>query len=866
MARLPLLAVSLWCAVASAATVSGRIADAGGAGISGGEVRLWARAAKGFSFTATGGAVIAAGANGVFSFTGVPAGDYLVDVRPGNGYGDRWYDTNGNGYVAADADVITLTATQTRTGVDITVEQGGGVDGVARLGASLAAGLQVRVEQVSDPRVHHNEDSKGAEHQGELHMRGLPPGQYRVIVHDQNAAFGDQVSLAPFAVAPAASYAAGTLALAAAPADPLEPNDSRATATMFTATRAAPYNSPSNTRIAPRNLGDVDWYCTTALEGERFIAHVLGLVNVEGGMSHESPWVDPVVAELRADDAGTYVKVAEDDDTGPLSTDALLDTGEISAGPVCFAVSTYGDTAYTGMSQGSAGDYQLTVRYGNRGPAVTATGGGSPLPATLTIDEGDLLSVDLTWSDPENDVISATWSLIGASGASASMGSFNTTLPGGSFLWRAPQTAAEDSPYVLTFRIGDGDLTRVITMTVVVRAVNVAPTVPLLLSPIDGGHVMSQTPALVCRESTDEDEETLSYDFEVYYGGDGGTAAQGGTVTGLDGGWLPDAGGAPATVAFTPLMIPENSHVRWRARAYDGHPANGYSPWSAFGIFIVDVMNDPPAAPVLDKPADGDTVLVRRPTLAAAPPLDPEGDAYSLYFEIAKDSMFTISVGVSPPVAVGPGATTMWTFDKDLEWGAQYFARAWALDVRNGKSLYSNVNAFAVRDNMPPTVPPFTSPDSSVCSMGFVSLKPDRVQVGPAVDPEMDEIRIQVRVFLASEDPVTATPAFDQTKLQTTGYTEFDVSALEIPKDLAHRFQARAVDNYGASGWSDCVFTVGERPVVNDGGQGGGAGGGGDGTGGGGTGTKGGCHCGSIEGLALVAMLALVRRRRQRPG
>lgn len=335
MRWLPSLALSLWCGASFAATISGQISNSGGTPIAGGEARLWARSGKWFSFTAGAGQLVTPNGSGNFTFSGVPAGDYLVDVRPGGvGYGDRWYDSDGNGYVAADADLITVTAAQSRTGVNITVEQSGGVDGVTRLGGALAAGIQVRVEQVSDPRVHHNEDSHGAEHQGGFYMRGLPPGQYRVIAHDPTGANGDEVSAAPFNVAAAANFAAGTLFLTAAPADPTEPNNTRATGTMFSVTRTVPYNSPANARIGPRNTGDVDWYCANAAAGERFIARVQGIVDVEGGMSHESPWVDPVIAQYNG-----AVKVREDDDSGPLSLDSLLDTGELPAGPVCFAVS-----------------------------------------------------------------------------------------------------------------------------------------------------------------------------------------------------------------------------------------------------------------------------------------------------------------------------------------------------------------------------------------------------------------------------------------------------------------------------------------------------------------------------------------------
>ena len=45
------------------------------------EVRLWARSGKWFSFTGTGGQVLTSTGTGTYTFSNVPAGDYLVDCR-----------------------------------------------------------------------------------------------------------------------------------------------------------------------------------------------------------------------------------------------------------------------------------------------------------------------------------------------------------------------------------------------------------------------------------------------------------------------------------------------------------------------------------------------------------------------------------------------------------------------------------------------------------------------------------------------------------------------------------------------------------------------------------------------------------------
>lgn len=866
MLRAAAVLTALWCAAASAATVSGSVTN-GSAGIANASVRLWARNGKWFNYVGNGGQTVTANAQGVFTFNNVPAGDYLVDAR-GGGLTDRWYDTDGTGYVAGDADVITVTASDTRSGVDLVLEPSGGINAQLRGNGAVVSGLQVRAELVNDPRVHHNEEQQDPLHQGEISIRGLPPGTYRIIVHDSASNLEDGLSTATINVTAGNLASAAQVNLGTKATDPTGANNTPLTGTPIAVARGTPYVSPAGAAISPRNGGDVDFYCLNAGAGARFIAVAEGTVATEAGGSHESPWVDPVLSVWRPNSGGMFTKLLEDDDSGPGSTDSRVDTGELSAaGPVCFGVTTYGDTGWTGMNQNSGGNYKLTVTYGNRGPGVTATQGGTPVGTSITLAEGAQLSINLAAIDPEMDLINTSYRMVGASGAVATEGTLTTTAGMSTFQYVIPQTAARDSPYVLTLSAADAEITHSVTVNVIVTSVNVPPSVPLQLSAFDGGRVSSQTPALVCQESFDEDEETLSYDFELFYG-DAGTAAQTGTVVGRDGGYNPDAGGFAPTASFMTTFIPENTRGRWRVRAFDGHLANGYSPWSPFGTFTVDSANDAPEAPLLEKPADGEVVLTRRPTLSVTPPLDPEDDPFMMFFEVAKDQQFTMSVGVSPAVAVSTaGPTTMWTFDKDLEWGAKYYARAWAVDSRNAKGLYSNINGFTVRANVAPSPPPFVEPAAGgACMGGYIDDKPERVRIGASTDPEMDAIRIQLRVFLASEDPMTDAPVFDQTRLQSGSATEFDTSMVPVPKNLAHRFQVRAVDDYGASAWNDCVFTVGTAPVVNDGGTGGGSGGEGDGgTGGGGAKTKGGCGCTSVEGLAgLGLLMAVVRLRRGR--
>jgi hypothetical protein len=868
------LVLALLATGASAATLSGTVTGPGGAPVASAQVRLWVFTGKDFSFTAAGAQMTTTDGSGNYAFANVAPGQYVIDVQ-GGGFADRYYQNDGgSGYV--DGTVITVVSGQDQGGLNITMDLSGGVDGLGTVGGGLSAGLQVVTELISDPRVNHNDTTQGGPHQGEFHMRGLPSGLYRIALHDISAQQADKLG-AMSTVANGANGDDGTTDLPAAPADPYEPNNTQPMATSVSPTPLQqipqiPYTT-TGARIAPRNTGDVDWYCTSMRTGDRLVATAVGTLALETGGTHESPWVDPVMSLWRPDGTGTYQKVLENDDGAPgTQRGARVDTGELAqGGPMCVVVSTYGDTAYAGMNQGSAGDYQLTMKMGNRGPTVTATsadGGTFPAPPLMvTINEGDTFTATLTYSDPEHDMLSATWNLVSASNVVETQGSFNTLSGMSTFQWTADQTAMRDSPYTLTLTVSDGDIARVVTIIIQVLAVNVPPSVPVPLSPVDGGSVQTATPQLLCAESSDLDQETTTYEFELDYG-DAGLAADGGvlpsqaaSVVGTDGGWIDD-GGVPPIVTYIATPIPENARVHWRVRAYDGHPANGHSPWSPYASFLVDQMNDPPLAPVITKPMNGDTMLAEMPTITVAPPIDPEGDAMQLFIEIAKDSMFTMNVDMSGAINA-TSMPTMWTTNVTLDFGATYYARAHAVDARGGVSPMSATVSFTVRNTLPPSIPPFVDPDSTACNMGYILSKPSSIVVGQSIDPAMLPVTVQLQIFLASEDPGTATPAFDQSRLQQGSSTVFDVSNTPIPMGLQHRARIRASDQYGPSGWGECLFTVGQPPV-GDGGMGGGAGGGSAGTGGGGgTQTPGGCHCGSAEGLLAIAALALVRRRRR---
>ncbi|MGV3623002.1 MAG: MYXO-CTERM sorting domain-containing protein [Archangium sp.] len=900
------LVVSLTASIAFGASVSGRIHD-GTTGVGGMQVRLWGQGPKGYSFQSPYGAVTTADGNGNYTFTGVAAGSYKVDTRMPNGvtgnWGDRWFDAvppSADGYVMEDADVFTLAASDSLPGLDIQVEVNGGFDGRAvNQGNANQGGIQSRAELISDRRVHHNDTTKSdAFWPGLFSFRGLRPGATRLILHDPNYNLADTIRT-PVTVTSNTAPTISNVVMAPAPADAREPNnDASASGAGFDATifrGATPTAFTANGAIGPRASGDTDWYCFDGLATDRFIVDVGGTLTLEDNTVVTSPWVDPTVSFWSG-----ATKLGEDDDSGP-GVGARLDTGELgTAGRYCVVVSTFGDTAWNGTNQQTAGTYALRIALGNRRPSLTASFNGSTT-TMINANEGDALAIALDFTDPDGNITGGTFEIRDAQSTVVAGGTFNTSTGSYTVNWTASQTAQRGGPYQLVATVADGEFTTTSTVNIVIAGVNVAPSAPRLFFPDAGATVTTRTPTLSCLEADDVDEETLSYEFDLSWA-DGG--AQSGMVVGVDGGWRFDAG-TPPEVLYAATAIPENSTVTWRVRAFDGTALNGYSVWSDEWTFFVDSINDPPGTPVLNKPNDGEELMTRAATLESSNPVDPENEDVTLLFEVARDIAFSNVVVNSGQVATTTGSTTTsWTVPMNLDWGTTYYGRVTATDARGASSPRSNVNEFRVRMNSSPTPPTLTG-----LTCGTVNVAPSQVTVGNVSDVEQDAIQVEVKVFLASQDPATATAIFSQTfSQQGMADTVVSLSSVQWMEDTEYRVRVRFLDGFNMTAWTECVFTLDAMMPPMGGGSGatgggtaatgGGSGstGGGSGTGGGvamgggagetgggtgemGGGTEGGgtggggdgvakpgCGCTSVDPLAPFALLLgfVLRRRRVR--
>lgn len=787
---------------ASAGTITGTItAQVGGAPIAGAEVRVWNNGVKGWAILST----TTANASGAYSLT-VPGGGYLIDARGpagGGNFGDRWYDVaapTAGGYVGEVADVINVGAAATVGNINLALEVLGGADGtVVRAGDIALPSAFVRMERRADPRIHHNDQTK-VNPPGLVSMRGMvPAADYQIIAYDPAGVRDTLLLGGPYTIASNVNGALGTLTMADVGADPYEGNNA---ANCAVGIDPAPLHQDpprsvqtTGARIGPLASGDVDWFCFTAVAGDRLFVTATTELTFSGATRYH-PWTDPVISFWRG---ARTTKLAEDDDSGTGPLDARVDTGPLGAGCHCVAVTTFGDTNYVGAGQTSTGRYTLRLAMGNRPPVVSIRKGASELPsapAIVAMDEGDTLDLTLGYADADHDTPTRTFTHVDSAAAPVAGGVLNLGAAGGTYRWTAPPGSQVGSPYVLRLTAADGEFTQTKNVLVVVNGVNRAPTTPALLAPIGGAAVATGAPLFTWANAADPEGEAITYDLELYDGDTDRPPAQTATVAQAAGGMT----------TWTPATIAENTHGSWRVRARDGHP-NGLSPWSAFETFLVDVQNDPPDVPELIKPAQGEVVPVRRPGLSVLDVDDPEGDDVTMVFEIAGDMEFTTMRWTSAPVPMNAMAvTTMAATGVDLTWGRDYYARVKAQDDRGGVSAWSDVHRFRLSDNVPPTNPQFAA--GCVATI-YTDAAPTSIVVDNVIDHEREDVTFEVEVFTYDANPATAIPVY-----RTAAPMDTTATTTAIPIDLSglpngqYRYQVRATDGSSPSDWIGCELTL----------------------------------------------------------
>ncbi len=318
-----------------------------------------------------------------------------------------------------------------------------------------------------------------------------------------------------------------------------------------------------------------------------------------------------------------------------------------------------------------------------------------------------------------------------------------------------------------------------------VHAPIVAPSVH---APADGSRVAAAHPALIVNNAQGTDGETLSYEFRLYADAALTIALPG--VTGV-------VEGDGRTAWRVATRLGEDRTFFWQARATDGFSS---SAWTPVASFTVDEANEPPSAPVPDRPLAGERVATREPTLVVANAIDPELDALTYEFRIAADPELANVLTSASGVPQGP-AFTGWRTPTTLAENTTFW---WSARATDGVSFspWSGAVSFHVDSlDEPPSAPRPLRPVGGET----VRLLTPALVVANAADPEGRPLTYRFEV--------DRLPSFDSPALQTsTDIPEGTADTAWTPAPLfdnaLYFWRAAASDGATLGPWATESFLV----------------------------------------------------------
>ncbi len=254
---------------------------------------------------------------------------------------------------------------------------------------------------------------------------------------------------------------------------------------------------------------------------------------------------------------------------------------------------------------------------------------------------------------------------------------------------------------------------------------NTAPTTPSPTSPT-GGATVSPSPTFVTGASTDPENSSLTYTFQVSKFQNFSSVAVSGAVT-----------SSSTTQVSWQVSSPLQGQTSywWRVKAADFIES---SAWSAAQAFVTDVAtNSPPSAPGISSPPNASNISQTSVTLVVTNSSDIDGNASTYDFELYNSAGTTLLDSQS--VVVAGAGTTRWASSFTLVNGTTYSWRARAFDGA-AFSPWSTSATFTVAvgsGNTPPSLPIPVSPangdtliGSSITFTWQNSFDPDADAVG----------------------------------------------------------------------------------------------------------------------------------------
>ena len=315
-----------------------------------------------------------------------------------------------------------------------------------------------------------------------------------------------------------------------------------------------------------------------------------------------------------------------------------------------------------------------------------------------------------------------------------------------------------------------------------------APSIPEIISPLDGAEITELQPELIVANSIDPDGNTLSYIFELY--SDSGYSL---LVHRQDN----VSEGEDSTSCTLPDELQDNHWYYWRVKVTDGY---AFSQW-AYGRFFVNTENDPPGSQHASSPWDGTQVDTLTPTLQITNAVDVDQDSVSCMFEVFSDDTMNNLVVSSGYMPQGQGGTTSWTIPVPLDPDTTYYWHTSATDEHGAVSLGAPCSFHTNTANNASDAPVISAP---ISDSEISSLSVDLV-VENSSDPDGHSL---VYIF-----QVDTTETFDSIHLITSpvieeadGVTVWHVGVLE--DNTQYYWRVKASDGDVESRWTRATFFV----------------------------------------------------------
>jgi len=334
-----------------------------------------------------------------------------------------------------------------------------------------------------------------------------------------------------------------------------------------------------------------------------------------------------------------------------------------------------------------------------------------------------------------------------------------------------------------------------VSSTFFVNTVNDAPGQFNISAPQDNVWVKSFTPELSVTNSTDVDEDNLSYRFEVY-----SDQAMTSLITAVDN-ILPGANGVTAWAVDT--VLTENSWVTWRAVVTDEH---GLSTISDSATIFINTVNDAPSVPVLISPLDRSEITTQFVDMVVENAIEPEAETVTYLFELDTVNTFD-SVNKRASVALAEGIDeTAWFADALLD-NTWYYWRVKASDGR-AQSAWMNGQFFVNTVNDAPGIPTLDNPSDN----GWVGTMEPSLTVLPAVDIDEDVLRYEFEIYMS--DKYGREGVLHNSAISDNTYWQVSPS---LPQDGWYYWRARAIDEHGLEGeWATPVYFFSDSDGVNN--------------------------------------------------